>query len=202
MKDIIENIKDFLLASAEYCIILENTQNYSLIDFVSKLQKILPLIYLKTSLLPNFNDTTNDEIEKFVQESDWEYIRNKVLNKLAEHESYIDIYTPETFETTELNSASLSECITDVYQDLKDFTTLVQLGNKENVKIGIMELKYNFENFWGNRLIAALSVLHYLFYGGKLEEDNNNYEVSQNKDNLENIDTTNWIINQHFKNNE
>ena len=201
MKNIIEDIKDFLLASAEYCLILENTQEHSITDFVSKLQKILPLIYLKASLLPNFDDIDNNEIEKFVQEADWEYIRNEVVAKLAEHESYVDIYTPETYESTEIDNASLSECVTDIYQDLKDFTTLVQLGNKENVKTGIMELKYNFESFWGSRLIAALSVLHNLIYSGNLEENNNN-NISENKSNIEDVDTSNWIINQHFKNNE
>jgi len=202
MKNIIEEIKDFLLASAEYCLILENIEEHSIFDFVSKLQKILPLIYLKTSLLPNYEDINDNEVEKFVQEADWEYIRNKIVAKLGEKESFIDIYTPETYESTEVDNASLSECITDVYQDLKDFTTLVQLGNKENVKAAITELKYNFEFFWGSRLIAALSVLHNLIYSGNLENEIESSNNFGNSDDLGNINTSNWIINQHFKDNE
>ena len=201
MKNIIEEIKDFLLASAEYCLILENTEEHSKTDFVSKLQKILPLIYLKVSLLSNYEDIIDSEIEKFVHEADWEYIRNKVVDKLGENEIFIDLYTPETYESTEVNSASLSECITDVYQDLKDFTTLVQIANEENIKAAIIELKYNFENFWGSRLIAALSVLHNLIYSDNLENDMQNSNFKE-KNSLENIDTSNWIINQQFKENE
>ena len=198
MKDIIEEIKDFLLASAEYCLVVENTQEYSKRDFLSRLQKILSLIYLKSSLLPKFNDISDQGVEKFVQEADWEYIRNNVVEKLSVHESYIDIYTPETLNSTEIDSASLSECITDIYQDLKDFTTLIQLGNEENVKSGLMELKYNFEFFWGPRLIAVLSVIHNLIYGSELDSDDNPEE----NNNLKDIDTSNWIINQHFNSNE
>ncbi len=202
MKNIIEEIKDFLLASAEYCLILENTEEHSKTDFVSKLQKILPLIYLKTSLLPSYEDIVDSKIEKFVQESDWEYIRNGIISKLAEHETYIDIYTPNTYESTEVNSASLSECITDIYQDLKDFTTLVQVTNEENIKASIIELKYNFENFWGSRLIAALSVFHNLIYSDNLEDDMSDHNNFEKNEDFENINTSNWIINQRFKNNE
>ena len=63
-----------------------------------------------------------------------------------------------------------------------------------------MELKYNFESFWGPRLIAVLSVLHNLIYGSELEVDND--EGQNFNDNLKNIDTSNWIINQHFNSNE
>jgi len=201
MENIIKEIKDFLLASAEFCLILENTEEHSKQDFVSKLQKILPLIYLKVSLLPNYEDIVDSEIEKFVQETDWDYIRNKVVVKLGESETFVDLYTPETYESTEVDSASLSECITDVYQDLKDFITLVQVANEENIKTAITTLKYNFENFWGSRLIASLSVLHNLIYSNNLE-DNMEYDNPEKNDDIENVDTSNWIINQQFKNND
>ncbi|MBN1253567.1 MAG: DUF5063 domain-containing protein [Bacteroidales bacterium] len=201
MNSLIEEIKGFLLVSAEYCFILENSDEYSKRDFISKIQKILSLIYLKTSLISNFDDIIDDPIEKFVQEADWEYIRSKIATKFGVHESFVDIYTPETFNTTEIDSASLSECITDIYQDLKDISTLVQVANEDSIKAGLSELKYNFESFWGPRLIAVLSVLHNLIYGTELEEeDDEEGNFKQVHENFDDIDTSKWIINQQFNN--
>jgi len=59
-----------------------------------------------------------------------------------------------------------------------------------------MNCKNNFEQFWGNRLLATLNELHCILYStDNLSDDD--FETESN--NLGKINTGNWLINQHFK---
>ena len=66
---------------------------------------------------------------------------------------------------------SLSECFADVYQDMKDITTLYQIGNAEATGIGLWECKLNFKQYWGQRILSILQALHSLLYLGNVFND-------------------------------
>ena len=61
---------------------------------------------------------------------------------------------------------SLSEGFTDIYQDLKDYIALYNMGTPEIMNDAIWECKNNFKQFWGQRLMNITRVLHHLLYGG------------------------------------
>ena len=61
--------------------------------------------------------------------------------------------------------ASVSENITDIYQDLKDFILCYRIGNLEVMNDALWECRNNFEQYWGQRLVNGLRAIHSLVYG-------------------------------------
>ena len=191
-----QRTEEFLLVANEYCVLMESMAEYSKKELLEKLQKILGLLYLKTSVLSVNDNGADDYIEKFVQEEDWQFIQNGLATKLGSHESFFDIFTPETIETGNEENISLSEALTDIYQDMKDIVTLFQIGNEDGLEAGLFDCKLNFERFWGPRLLAVLSVMHNILYGTANLDDEDKRLTGQAED--KNVRTENWLINKKF----
>jgi len=199
-KNIEINIKEFYLVASEFCKLLENTVSLNKISFLSNSQKLLNLIYLKASLIEKPKDIEEGEAEKFVQESDWVFIKDLVSSKLALSDKYIELSLPENLDPDNFESITISECFADIYQDLRDFATNYEIGNSEVILASISECIENFEKFWGIRALSVLVSIHNLIYGGEVFDD----ELIDNNDtdnsNTNSIDTSNWLINQKFNN--
>ncbi len=190
-----KGVIEFVAVSTEYCRFIEQIKTASKSNFVNISQKILPLLYLKTVTLPDFENNFEQFNEKFVTESDWEYYRNKIAEKLGENETFMDVYDPTNYLTGEAINVSVSECFTDIYQDLKNFTMNYKIGTIEAMNDSLWECKNNFEQYWGSRLLVLLTEIHNIFYSFDdldiEEEINNDTEKPE-------VDTADWIINQRF----
>lgn len=174
MVDKDKNVIEFLTVTAEYCAFIEKADEYFRKDFLLKLHKLLPLLYLKGALLPEVS-IDDSFIEKYVSEDDWNYIHDKVLEKLSELETYFDITEAVGYETGETVNLSISEAVADIYQDLRDFLAVFKDANDELMEIAVFECKQNFKLFWGARVIGVLQELHLLIYSGiNLNESENN----------------------------
>ena len=86
------NVIEFVTVANEYCATLEIIDELNRKDFVHKMQKIFPLLYLKASLLPEVEDMLEDEPEKFVSEEDYNYLHRKLQAKLGEHDAYLEVF--------------------------------------------------------------------------------------------------------------
>jgi len=186
-----QNITEFVTIASEFCSFAENTLRFSKKDFLDKARKLLPLLYLKGSLLPKLESIFDDENEKFVAEEEWDFIHESVRKKLGFHDEYREVYDPLTHEQVEQSTASISDNIADIYQDLKNFVTLYNIGTEEIMNDALWECQLNFEEFWGQKLVNALKAIHMIFFSGEnLEEEDENDPANQNDD----IDTSNWIL--------
>lgn len=166
------NVIEFATVANEFCAFVEAVSELKRKDFLGKLQKILPLLYLKTSLLPELSDQDVDpeSPEKFVSESDYHYILQKLSSKLGEFDSYTELPEPG-IEVGEISvEANISENVADIYQDMKDFILAYRIGTVEVMRAAVWECKNNFEHYWGQRLVNALRAVHMLVYGSAIIE--------------------------------
>ncbi len=184
-----QNVTDFVTVVSEYCLFVENTLRFNKKDFINKTRKILPLLYLKGSLLPKLEPNFDDENEKFVTEEDWDFIHQSVKRKLGFHDEYRDVYDPLTHEQIEQSSASISDNLADIYQDLKNFIGLYNIGTEEIMNDALWECQMNFEEFWGQKLLSALKAIHTVSFSG---DDLENEDLEQDENNE--INTDNWFI--------
>jgi hypothetical protein len=190
-----KNVIEFVTVAKEYCEFVEQAEKPELRDFVDKAHKILPLLYLKGTLLPDLDAKYEDFNERFVTEKEYENVRKKIIGKLKQFDSYQEIFDPVKKGSNEPAGASISEDMSDIFQVIKDFVLLYKVGQKEVMYEAIWECHQSFQNYWGQRLTNALRALHFLRYtsedlGEGLEHDSDIGEDLH----IDDIDTTDWII--------
>ena len=72
MDDIVysHQVLEFVTVANEYCSFVEKTAHFTKKDYVTKFQKLLPLLYLKASLIPDIESDEELMTEKIVSEAD------------------------------------------------------------------------------------------------------------------------------------
>ena len=161
------NVIEFATVANEFCTFTEAVSDLTRKDFLGKLQKMFPLLYLKASLLPGLNELedSEDTPEKFVTEEDYNFILRKLSSKLGEFDSYPEIFEPGITLGEATIEANISENVTDIYQDLKDFILSYRIGTAEVMRAALWECRNNFEQYWGQKLVNGLRAVHMLVHG-------------------------------------
>lgn len=158
-----KNVLEMFTIANEYCLFMEKNIDFSKEDFLTYLQKICPLIYIKAALLPYVEPTDEESLEHFVTEEQWEELFNLIHLKLGEDDLY---YFIDHHEKTHQDAvkASLAENLTDIYQDLKDFLLLYAKPQRSSQECAVQDCKRLFETRFGYRLVNAHSAIHYLLF--------------------------------------
>ena len=189
-----KNILEFVTVAKEYCVFVEEANKESKLDFINKSQKLLPLLYVKASLIPNIDNVFEEYNEKFVSEDDWTAIQQQIAEKLGSHEIFLDVLEPIVQYSDDTISVSLSEIFADIYQDLMNFLTLYRIGTNEQMNDAVWECKNNFEQYWGPRLLSALTAIHSILYSNE-ELIDDEYVKPDTTD----VNTDNWMITKRQK---
>ncbi len=184
-----KNVVEFVTVANEYCSTMENVSHLTAEENLSKLQKLLPLLYLKASVVPKIEMVLEEELEKFVSELDYNMLHQKWLQLLGEYDSFYEVFDPNIQFGEETVRSSVAENLLDIYQDLKDCITNYSIGNEEVMNDAISECIYHFEEFWGQQLVNVMRAVHMLVYSNAdFTEKNNNEEVVPGKGNPDWLD--------------
>ncbi len=189
------NVIEFVAVANEFCKYAEHASRLKGDELLRILQRILPLLYIKASLLPQLNPYFEDGNEKFVTESDWMIVHDTLRKKFGTADDYLEVFDDKTNDTDGPVLSTISENMSDIYQDIKDFLLLYQTGTAEVMNDAIWECRLNFESFWGQKLVNAMRAIHKFIYSGeeigKIDDDI--------KDEGENRDTSDWFITRRQK---
>ncbi|MBK7132448.1 MAG: DUF5063 domain-containing protein [Bacteroidales bacterium] len=189
------NVVEFVAVANEFCKYSEHASELKGDELLKIFQRILPLMYLKASLLPQFDPFFEEGNEKFVTESDWLRIHDTFREKFGTADDYLEVFDDKMKESEGPVISSISENMADIYQDMKDFLLLYQTGTNEVMNDAVWECRLNFETFWGQKLVNSMRAIHKFIYSGeeigKIEEDNN--------ENDENRNTSDWFISRRQK---
>jgi len=180
-----KNTIEFVTIANEFCLLLESCSKISKMDFIDRSQKLLPLLYLKATLLPKVENEFEGEIEKFVGEGDWEYIRTAVIEKMGPNDEYLEVFDDGMRDSDEPIVASISENFADIYQDLKDFLTSYRIASVEIMNDALWDLNNNFYQYWGQAVVNSLRAIHYLLAHPEKLEDNFDEHGSSSTDKLD-----------------
>ena len=157
---------EFVAVANEFCKYVERAQELQGDDLLKILQRILPLMYIKASLLPALQPYFENGNEKFVTEAQWESINSLLSDKFGAADDYLEIFDIKASDA-ECVPASIAENMADIYQDIKDFLLLYQTGSQEVMNDAIWECKMNFESHWGQKLVNSLKAIHSFIYSDK-----------------------------------
>jgi hypothetical protein len=121
-------------------------------------------IYQKTFTIPRFKTKYESETQKFLTEKKYNNIRLTIMSLLENKDEYTEILDPNRPTNQNIFQASLSEDLTDIYQDLYDFVQWYSIGTFESVNDSLIECLNNFEKYWGIKLLNALRAIHVIRY--------------------------------------
>lgn len=170
-----KNSIEFVTVAAEYCAFVERVRDTDRRSFVDTALKILPLLYLKASLLPECELIGEGDLEVFVTEDDYEWVRRSVADKLGPKDDYLEVFLPEMAYSDTPIKKCISEDMADIYQDLKDFIGVFQLGMNATMNDSLCVCQEHFAEFWGQRLVNTLRALHDVKYNSEEDETDSEY---------------------------
>jgi hypothetical protein len=189
------HVIEFVAVANEFCKYAEHASEIKGEELLKILQRLLPLLYLKASFLPEFTPFFEDGNEKFVMEADWIVIHDAFRTKLGTANDYLEVFDERINDSEGPVVASLAENMADIYQDLKDFILLYQTGTMEVMNDALWECRLNFENYWGQKLVNALRAIHKFI----CSDESINEEDSSQKDKDDKSDKSNWFISRRQK---
>ena len=178
-----KNVIELITVANEFCSFLERADEMESADFLSRLQKMLPLLYLKASLLPKFEFEANDDLEKYVTEVEYNLIQQKILVHTGAGDDYQEVFIPGMQFSESALTSSIAENVADVYQDMKDLIMSFRTMNDEVMEQALWESQSNFAQVWGQKLVNCLRAVHNLIYSenntdeDSLQEGNPNNEL-------------------------
>ena len=140
---------DFVTVAAETCLFLENATEQTREDFIIKSVKILPLLYLKASLLEIPEPVFDDQPERFVTEEDYLYVKEQVEQMLGADDSYLEVFHPDMALSDTPIAAFVSENVADIYQELKDFAANYQTADHDVMNDALVVCLEAFTEHWG-----------------------------------------------------
>jgi hypothetical protein len=156
-----KNTLEFVTVALEFCALMETTEKHTLFSFTDKAVKILPLLYLKATLLPETGESEDDtEPEQFITEHTYEAIRYRVAELLGEYDPFLETFHPDMPYSDTPVTTTISENLADIYQDLGNFAALFRQENEQVMEQALVTCEENFRLYWGQKLLNALKALH------------------------------------------
>jgi len=182
-----KNVIEFVTVAAEFCAFLERAKRMKRSTFVDTSLKILPLLYLKASMLPKCETIGDETPETYVTEEIYEILRINLSGLMGDKDDYLDVFVQDMVYSDQPIKKSISEDLADIYQDIKDFIFVFQLGLNETMNDSLAICQENFGTLWGQKLVNTLRALHDVKYNQLEEEEENGneegfYEPSDDND--------------------
>ena len=165
------NTLEFATVAVEFCGYLEQTEGRKRAEFVDTILKLMPLLYLKASLVEKAEGSEDFYPEEFVTEQDYEFVRTVLAGVMGEDDDYLDFYNEDARFSDEPVAKAISEDLADLYQAVKNFTEAYKSGLDENMLEAVAAVKDGFELYWGQTLTNAMRALHRVRYTLKDEDD-------------------------------
>ncbi|MDR3119443.1 MAG: DUF5063 domain-containing protein [Mediterranea sp.] len=168
-----KNTVEFVAVAAEFCGFLERTESMNRPAFVDTILKLLPLLYLKASMLPQTEPLGDEAPEQYVTEELYEALRIGISAVLAEKDDYIEVFLPEMADSDTPIRQTISENLADIYQSVKDFVFVFRQGLNETMNDALYICLENFNTYWGQKLVNTLRALHDVKYNPDAEDQDN-----------------------------
>jgi hypothetical protein len=158
-------VAEMMTIAGEYSNYMDTVEEKSRNGILEFTVRVLPLLYLKGTMLPEVDVEFPEANERFVTEEQWESVFTNLREKFGAEDEFW-IIDPQYVNETEPLKASISENLADIYQDMKDISLLYQkntLAARENALADCKEL---FAKNWGYKITNILTRIHHLLFSG------------------------------------
>lgn len=155
---------EFATVAKEFLVTLESAKEMTSEEFIDKSIKIIPLLYLRGTLLPESIEFDDEFTEKFINENTWSYIQQIAAAKLEDNDEYVQIQDASVQNSMDFLNVALSELFADLYQETGDFIGAFRTGVDKTMEAALYYCQHNFKSYWGIRALVLLKNLHKIKY--------------------------------------
>lgn len=154
----------FIGLANEYCNQIENAREAERDAFINSMLKILPRLYISATDIKTGDAEGDVFVDSFLNEDYYESIRRYIETLMGPDDIYLEVFENDMKYSDTPISASISEGLADVYQDLYNFINSVKDAPNEIINEMLFICKENFISYWGQKLCNVLRALHKLRY--------------------------------------
>lgn len=165
------DVLEFVTVAVQFCAYLESTEQKQRREFVDTMLRLLPLLYLKGTLLPGFEMDDEVELQDYVTEDNYNIVRGNIAVLMGEHDDFLDVFMEDMKYSDTPILSTVSENLTDVYQDLKNFVLNYRQDYEATQREALAQVKENFMYYWGQRCVNVMRALHDVRYNQDAEND-------------------------------
>ena len=182
-----KNSVEFVTVCVEFCALLEGANENERVNFIDKASKILPLLYIKASLIKP-EECFVEYPERFVSEEMYNAVRNGIERLLGHNDTYLEVFVDGMQYSDTPITAFISEDLADIWQPIRDFLAIYRLGDEDNSRAALSECLEAFREYWGQKLVNVLRPLHSILYNSDLLENEEDYDYGFNNEEIDDED--------------
>ena len=154
----------FIALANEYCSAIEKAPEFDKPDFLVQMLKLLPRIYISASDINIKESSEEYYIEPYLDEDVYNNVRSNIAALMAEDDVFLETFEEDMKYSDTPVSASISEDLADIYQELYNLVASVRDVDNEAIRSILITCKEDFATFWGQTLCNVLRALHSAFY--------------------------------------
>lgn len=175
---------EFVTVAVEYCIFLERFEGLTSKEFVDRLTKILPLLYLKAQLVPEVEEQDFEVAADVVNEEDYNFILDRATAIMGKDNDYLEVFVEDMQYSAEPIIAHIAENLADIYQDVRNFAAIYERGVDEHMYGALYICMSHFKEYWGQTLTNVLRALHAVKYPSvdNMFDDEESYETNYDEE--------------------
>ena len=165
---------EFVTVAKSYCDFLDQLEGMDKAVFLDTMAKLLPLVYIKASLLPKVDLMLDEAPETFASEDQYALLTQVLADLLGNDDVFLEVFHPDIQLSDTPVASFISENLADIWQDLYNFISIFRIGYEDTMNDALHLCRSNFENFWGQSLVNVLRALHHCIYS---KTDQDDFEV-------------------------
>ena len=154
----------FIALSNEFCSAIENAMEFEKENFVAKMLKMLPRIYMTVTDIDIEESNEDYYALPYLDESVYDNLRSQLAALMGEDDVFLETFEEDMKYSDAPVSATISEDLADIYQQLYNFVASVRDVDTEAINSIIITCKEDFASYWGQTLCNVLRALHSVFY--------------------------------------
>lgn len=154
----------FIALSNEFCSAIENAMEFEKEDFVAKMLKMLPRIYMTVTDIDIEESNEDYYALPYLDERVYDNLRSQLAALMGEDDVFLETFEEDMKYSDAPVSATISEDLADIYQQLYNFVASVRDVDTEAINSIIITCKEDFASYWGQTLCNVLRALHSVFY--------------------------------------
>lgn len=162
---------EFVTVAAQFCAYLEQSQERTKTEFVETMLKLLPLLYMKATMVPRIESFGDFLPSDQVSEDDYNCIRFNVAQIMGEDDEYEELARGSDVQFEDVRWQTVSEGIADIYQPLRNFVFAYQQRLDDCMTDALWAVMDQFELFWGQCVLDTLRQLHTVRYSQTNADD-------------------------------